>query len=176
MMFSVGVIWIISEYLHMSKEKSKKEAFTIFRALERMDMPSILFFFGILLAVAALESYGTLHSAAAWMSDYFHNDIIIVTIIGVLSSIFDNVPLVAAVQGMYSLETYHTDHFFWEYLAYCAGTGGSILVIGSAAGVAIMGIEKISFFWYLRKISFYALLGFLGGALVSIALRGFFHG
>lgn len=175
MMFSVGVIWIISEYLHMSKEKSKKEAFTIFRALERMDMPSILFFFGILLAVAALESYGTLHSAAAWMSDYFHNDIIIVTIIGVLSSVFDNVPLVAAVQGMYSLETYHTDHFFWEYLAYCAGTGGSILVIGSAAGVAIMGIEKISFFWYLKKISFYALLGFLGGALVSIALRGFFH-
>lgn len=175
MMFSLGVLWIVSEYLHMSKEKSKKASFTIFRALEKMDLPSILFFFGILLAVAALESFGTLHSAADWMSVNFHNDIIIVTIIGIMSSIFDNVPLVAAVQGMYSLDTYHTDHFFWEYLAYCAGTGGSILVIGSAAGVAMMGIEKISFFWYLRKISLYALLGFLGGALVSIALRGFFH-
>ncbi|HMW75916.1 MAG TPA: sodium:proton antiporter, partial [Saprospiraceae bacterium] len=94
---------------------------------------------------------------------------------GLMSSIFDNVPLVAAVQGMYTLSQFPTDHFFWEYLAYCAGTGGSILVIGSAAGVAMMGIEKISFFWYLKKISMMALLGFLAGAGVSVLLSFYFH-
>jgi Na+/H+ antiporter NhaD/arsenite permease-like protein len=175
MMFSVGVLWIISEYLHKNKEKNEKASFTILRALEKMDMPSILFFFGILLAVSALQSFGTLNDLATLMNNYIKNDIVIVSIIGVLSSIFDNVPLVAAVQGMYSLQQYPMDHFFWEYLAYCAGTGGSILVIGSAAGVAIMGIEKISFFWYLKRVSIYAFIGFAAGALVSIALSFYFH-
>ncbi len=175
MMFSVGILWITSELIHGKKEKEEKAAFTIFRALEKMDMPSILFFFGILIAVSALESFGTLNKLATSMSFYISNNNIILTIIGLMSAIFDNVPLVAAVQGMYTLQQYPTDHFFWEYLAYCAGTGGSILVIGSAAGVAMMGIEKISFFWYLRKISIYALLGFLAGAGVSIGLSYFFH-
>ncbi len=175
MMFSVGLLWIISEYLHFNKVKEEKAPFSIFRALEKMDMPSILFFFGILLAVSALQSFGTLNHLATTMTQHIPNENLIVTIIGIMSSIFDNVPLVAAVQGMYSIEMYPTDHFFWEYLAYCAGTGGSILVIGSAAGVAMMGIEKISFFWYVKKISIYALAGFLGGAIVSILLSNYFH-
>ena len=175
MMFSVGLLWIISEYLHFNKVKEEKAPFSIFRALEKMDMPSILFFFGILLAVSALQSFGTLNHLATTMTQHIPNENLIVTIIGIMSSIFDNVPLVAAVQGMYSIKMYPTDHFFWEYLAYCAGTGGSILVIGSAAGVAMMGIEKISFFWYVKKISIYALAGFLGGAIVSILLSNYFH-
>ncbi len=175
MMFSVGIVWIISEYLHSKKEVEQKESISIFRALERMDMPSILFFFGILLAVSALQSFGTLNHLATSMSEHIPDERILVTIIGLMSSIFDNVPLVAAVQGMYTLSQFPTDHFFWEYLAYCAGTGGSILVIGSAAGVAMMGIEKISFFWYLKKISMMALLGFLAGAGVSVLLSFYFH-
>lgn len=168
MMFSVGLLWIISEIIHNNKEMEEKASYTIFRALEKMDMPSILFFFGILIAVAALQSFGILNSLAGSLSESIPDENIIVTMIGMMSAIFDNVPLVAAVQGMYSTTQFPTDHYFWEYLAYCAGTGGSILVIGSAAGVAMMGIEKINFFWYLRKVSIYAFAGFLGGALVSL--------
>jgi Na+/H+ antiporter NhaD/arsenite permease-like protein len=105
------------------------------------------------------------------MNDRIGNLPVIVTGIGLLSAIVDNVPLVAASMGMYDLTTYPMDHFLWEYMAYCAGTGGSILIIGSAAGVAAMGMEKISFIWYLKKISLYALMGYLGGAAVYLFLQ-----
>src|SRR5690606_9672392 len=105
---------------------------------------------------------------AAYLDRTLGDQRIIITLIGVLSSIVDNVPLVAASMGMYSLETYPTDHFIWEYLAYCAGTGGSILVIGSAAGVAVMGMEKMDFIWYLKRISLLALLGYTGGAITYL--------
>jgi len=143
MLFSLGVVWALSEYLHRNKLKEEKIPVSIIKALEKIDMPSILFFLGILLAVAALQSFGTLQALASYLNEAIGNNIIILSLIGLLSAIIDNVPLVAALQGMYDLQQYPTDHFFWEYLAYCAGTGGSILIIGSAAGVAIMGIEKV---------------------------------
>ena len=127
-------------------------------------MSSILFFFGILVSISALQATGVLTNLSAWLSATLQNQNIIVIAIGLLSSIVDNVPLVAAAQGMYDLSVFPTDHPFWEFLAYCAGTGGSILIIGSAAGVAAMGMEKIDFFWYLKKISLLALLGYFAGA------------
>jgi Na+/H+ antiporter NhaD/arsenite permease-like protein len=133
-------------------------------------MPSILFFLGILISVSALQSASILTDIAVFLSSKVHNDIVIVTGTGLLSAIFDNVPLVAAFQGMYSLAQYPSGHFFWNYLAFCSGTGGSILIIGSAAGVAAMGIEKIEFFWYLKNISLAALLGYLAGAAACILI------
>jgi Na+/H+ antiporter NhaD/arsenite permease-like protein len=131
--------------------------------LRKIDTPSILFFLGILLSVAVLQSSGILQEWAHYLQQTLKNDTLMVATIGLLSSVVDNVPLVAASIGMYSLEQYPTDHFFWQFLAYCSGTGGSILIIGSAAGVAAMGIEKIDFIWYLKKISWLAFLGFLAG-------------
>ena len=171
MLFSLGVVWALSEYLHRNKLKEEKIPVSIIKALEKIDMPSILFFLGILLAVAALQSFGTLQALASYLNEAIGNNIIILSLIGLLSAIIDNVPLVAALQGMYDLQQYPTDHFFWEYLAYCAGTGGSILIIGSAAGVAIMGIEKVPFFWYLKRISLLALIGYVSGAIVCILLN-----
>jgi Na+/H+ antiporter NhaD/arsenite permease-like protein len=127
-------------------------------------MSSVLFFLGILLAVGALQSMSTLGHFAEYLNLTIGDNRIIITLIGILSSIVDNVPLVAASMGMYSMETYPMDHMIWEYLAYCAGTGGSMLVIGSAAGVAAMGMEKIEFVWYLKRISLLAALGYFAGA------------
>lgn len=168
MMLAVGLLWVLSEFLHKKNRQSVEERSSIFSALERIDMPSILFFMGILIAVGALQSAGILNTMALWMNEHLGSEKNIVTSIGLLSAIFDNVPLVAAVQGMYPLSEYTQGHFFWDYLAYCAGTGGSILIIGSAAGVAAMGMEKISFFWYLKNISLLALLGYLAGALIAV--------
>jgi Na+/H+ antiporter NhaD/arsenite permease-like protein len=170
MMFSVALLWFISETLHRKKAEQEQLQPSIFAALEKIDMPSVLFFFGILLAVSALQSATVLKQLAEALTQHVQSDIVIVSVIGLLSSVFDNVPLVAAIQGMFTLEQYPSGHFFWNYLAYCAGTGGSILIIGSAAGVAAMGIEQISFFWYLKNISFAALLGYLAGALVAVAI------
>lgn len=167
-LLGLGVLWVITEILHGKKDEEDKQALSVVYALRKIDTPSILFFLGILLSVATLQSIGTLTSAATWMTETIANDNIIVLSIGLLSSIVDNVPLVAAAQGMYDLSHYPTDHYFWEFLAYCSGTGGSVLIIGSAAGVAAMGIEKIDFFWYLKKISFLALIGYFAGALVYI--------
>jgi Na+/H+ antiporter NhaD/arsenite permease-like protein len=161
MMFSVGILWAISSTLERrAKKENEKIENNIFDALEKIDLPSILFFAGILLAVSALQEATLLRQLANFLSSTLKNENLIVTVIGVFSAIFDNVPLVAAMQGMYD---YPTDSPFWLYLAYCAGTGGSLLIIGSAAGVAIMGIEKINFFWYLKKIGWVALVGFLAG-------------
>jgi len=115
------------------------------------------------LAVGALESMHILNDFATWLDETVKSQSAIITLTGLLSAIVDNVPLVAASIGMYSLNDFPMDHFIWEYLAYCAGTGGSILIIGSAAGVAAMGMEKIDFIWYLKKISLIALIGYFAG-------------
>lgn len=174
MMFSVGVLWAISSTLEKRAQRAtndKQSNPSIFDALEKIDLPSILFFAGILLAVSALQTAGILKELATILSDTFGNNDLIVTIIGGASAVFDNVPLVAALQKMYPMTEFPTDHPFWLYLAYCAGTGGSLLIIGSAAGVAIMGIEKINFFWYLRKIAWVALIGYLAGCGVYLAIE-----
>ena len=170
-LFGLGVLWATVEFIHRRKEDEKKEFFSVSRALQRVDTPSVLFFLGILIAIGALESTHILSGMAQWMNDNVGNLPLIVTFIGFLSAIVDNVPLVAASMGMYDLATYPTDHFLWEFMAYCTGTGGSILIIGSAAGVAAMGMENISFVWYLKKISGYALLGYLAGAAIYLLMH-----
>lgn len=170
-LFGLGVLWASVEFIHRGKNTEKKEFFSVSRAMQRVDTPSVLFFLGILIAVGALDSTHILSHFAQWMSDKIGNLSLIVTFIGFLSAIVDNVPLVAASMGMYDLPTYPMDHFIWEYLAYCAGTGGSILIIGSAAGVAAMGMEKISFFWYIKKMSGYAFVGYLAGAGIYILMN-----
>ena len=166
--FGLGMMWLLTEMVHSGKDESEKGLFSVNHALRKIDTPSILFFLGILLAVSALQSTGVLTSVAKALDNSIGNISIITIIIGFLSAIVDNVPLVAAAQGMYSLEQYPTDHFFWEFLAYCSGTGGSILIIGSAAGVAAMGMERIQFGWYLKKIAWLAFIGYLAGAAVFL--------
>jgi Na+/H+ antiporter NhaD/arsenite permease-like protein len=163
MLLALGLMWVITTLIHKNKGGDYKEKFTVARALQKIDTPSILFFLGILLAVAALQSTGMLKTMAAALSNTFKNDYIIGTFLGLLSAVVDNVPLVAAAQGMYDLNTYPTDHPFWEFLALTTGSGGSAIIIGSAAGVAVMGIEQINFMWYLKKISWIALVGFVVG-------------
>jgi Na+/H+ antiporter NhaD/arsenite permease-like protein len=163
-LFGLGILWLAGDLVHRNKEDETWQPLTLVHALSRIDMGSIVFFVGILLAVATLEHTHILASLAQWLDHSVGRQDIIVMIIGVVSAIVDNVPLVAASMGMYSLANYPPDHFLWEFLAYCAGTGGSILIIGSAAGVAAMGLEKIHFFWYVRKISGLALIGYFAGA------------
>ena len=170
-LFGLGVLWIATEILHKQKDDDEKDSLTVARALQRIDTPSILFFLGILISIAALQATGQLTQLAQCLTATVKNETGIVTGIGLLSAVVDNVPLVAAAQGMYSLTQYPTDHFFWEFLAYTTGTGGSALIIGSAAGVAAMGMEKITFVWYLKKISWLALIGFFGGAGVYLLMN-----
>ena len=181
MLFGLSVLWILTEII---SRKHSKEDFTLptaMRTLQHIDTPSILFFLGILMAVACLETCGALGMLANGLNNTFIDMhvgsepvgfFIIDLIIGVLSSIIDNVPLVAASMGMYPLDggLFAANHPFWEFLAYCAGTGGSLLIIGSAAGVAVMGMEKIDFIWYLKKIAPLALAGYLAGAIVFILM------
>jgi len=167
-LLGLGILWIIVEILHSDKDEADRKHYTVAYALRKIDSSSILFFLGILLAIGALESTGQLLRMAQAMNKVIGNENLIVIIIGLASSIVDNVPLVAAAMGMYSLQQYPADHYFWEFLAYCTGTGGSILIIGSAAGVAIMGIERIDFIWYLKRISWLALIGYFAGACVYI--------
>lgn len=166
MLLSLGVIWVVTEVLHKKKEDDEKGVLSVNHAIRKIDTPSILFFFGILMAIASLEYVDVLPQMAAFLDSSIGDINLVAIAIGLLSAVFDNVPLVAALQSMYSLEQYPQDHYFWELLAYTAGTGGSCLIIGSAAGVAVMGIEKIDFFWYLKKVSWIALIGFLAGAAV----------
>lgn len=169
-LIGLGIVWLISELLHKDKDDADKESFSVVHALRKIDTPSILFFLGILLAVGALGSAGILAGAAQWLDQSVGNIFVILLLIGLLSAVLDNVPLVAAVMGMYTIQHYPQDDIFWTFLAYCAGVGGSTLIIGSAAGVAAMGMEKIGFFWYLRNISVPALLGYFAGAGVFILL------
>lgn len=163
-LFGLGILWLVGDLVHRGKEDEEKLPLTLAHALSRIDLSSLVFFIGILLSVATLEHTGILGALAQWLDQRVGRQDLIVLIIGAASAIVDNVPLVAASMGMYSLDNFPTDHFLWEFLAYCAGTGGSILIIGSAAGVAAMGIEKIRFFWYVRKISGLAVAGYLAGA------------
>lgn len=174
MLLALGVLWIVSELINPDMDEAEKKPYTPAGALTRVDVPSVLFFLGILLAVSSLQAMGTLQQLAAYLDNTLGDNRIIITLIGILSAIVDNVPLVAASMGMYSMETYYVDHMIWEYLAYCAGTGGSILIIGSAAGVAVMGMEKIDFIWYLKKISMLALLGYFAGAIVYLIIYPYF--
>jgi len=171
MLFSLGVLWVTTEIIHRNKNEERKEELSVAGVIQRIDTPSVLFFLGILLAVASLQTAGHLGQLAMWMDDHIGNIYAINIVVGLLSSVVDNVPLVAGAIGMYPLSTFPTDHTFWEFLAYCAGTGGSALIIGSAAGVAIMGILKIDFIWYLKKISWLALAGYFSGVIAYIVLN-----
>jgi Na+/H+ antiporter NhaD/arsenite permease-like protein len=168
MLLALGLLWIITTVIHSGKDEELKKKYTVANALQRIDTPSILFFLGILLAVAALQSSGLLKEAAFFLNSNLKNDYLIGTSLGTLSALVDNVPLVAATQGMYDLNAYPADHNFWEFIALTTGTGGSMIIIGSAAGVAVMGIENISFGWYLKKIAWLALVGFIAGIIVYI--------
>ncbi|MDB5273421.1 MAG: sodium:proton antiporter [Chitinophagaceae bacterium] len=170
MMLSLGIVWIISEIVNNHKDEELKKPLSVAHALSKIDSSSILFFLGILLAISALQTIDVLASFSAWMNVTVGNEDVIVFIIGLASAVIDNVPLVAASMGMYDLSQYPMDHKLWEFMAYCSGTGGSILIIGSAAGVAAMGMEKIDFGWYLKKNGFLAFLGYLAGAIVYLVL------
>lgn len=166
MLIGLGILWIITELVH--DKGAPVHELTLTSALQRIDSPSILFFLGILLSVGALEATGILHSIAGWLDSRIGNQTATVMLFGILSSVVDNVPLVAASQAMYGLDRFATDHSFWMLLTYATGTGGSILLIGSAAGVAAMGMESIQFGWYLKKITPLALSGFLAGVGVYL--------
>ena len=174
-LFGLGIVWLVGDLIHRNKESEFKNHLTLAHALSKIDMSSLVFFIGILLAVATLEHTHILTALAQRLDHDIGRLDLIVLIIGMVSAIVDNVPLVAAAMGMYDLTTYPTDHFLWEFLAYCAGTGGSILVIGSAAGVAAMGLEKIDFIWYVKKISGLALIGYLAGAGVYVLQYQLMH-
>ena len=175
MMLSLGVLWLVTEIIHRSKNKADKSQLSVIGVLRKIDTASVLFFLGILLAVGGLQSAGHLAVMAQNLNEWFGGDIYAINIvIGLLSAIVDNVPLVAGSMGMYeitSVGNFAQDGVFWQFLAFCAGTGGSALIIGSAAGVAAMGLEKIDFVWYLKKISILALLGYFAGAGTYILMQ-----
>jgi NhaD family Na+/H+ antiporter len=175
MLLSLGIVWIVSEMVNSDKDDEEKHQYTPAHALSKIDTSSVLFFLGILIAIGALEATHLLTDLATWMSETIGNLDIIVLAIGLASAVIDNVPLVAATMGMYDLNTFPPDAKLWEFLAYCAGTGGSVLIIGSAAGVAVMGMEKIDFVWYIKRISFLALIGYLGGALTYLGIYALSH-
>lgn len=171
----LGVVWLAADIIHRKKDADDRVKYSASHALMRIDMSSILFFLGILLGVAGLESLHVLEGLSAWLDQTVGNQDLIVVLIGLLSAIVDNVPLVAATMGMYDLSTFPADSKLWEFIAYCAGTGGSVLIIGSAAGVAVMGIEKIDFIWYFKKMSVIALLGYFAGAGAYLILYPLMH-
>jgi len=163
-MFGLAILWMYTEYVH-TRSMEDTGQYQVTAILRKVDHSSILFFLGILIAVAGLQTAGHLTLLSGWLSDVLPNVYATNTILGVLSAIVDNVPLVAAAQGMYPLSTYAPDNIFWELLALCAGTGGSMLIIGSAAGVAVMGVLGIEFMWYVRRMFLPALIGYVGGIL-----------
>lgn len=184
-LLGLGVLWTVTEIMHRSKNKADKSKLSVIAVLQKVDTPSVLFFLGILAAVGSLQSAGHLRVMASFLESSIGNMYAINMVIGLLSSIVDNVPLVAGAMGMYDLLPvgsaavsgvgYPVDHSFWEFLAYCAGTGGSCLIIGSAAGVAVMGILSIDFIWYMKKITWLALIGYVSGAAVFIFADLYLH-
>ena len=181
MLLSLGVLWVTTEILHRDKNYEQRRHLSVIGVLKKVDTPTIFFFLGILLAVAGLQSAGQLDIVAKYLENTFsgENKIYIINVlIGLMSALVDNVPLVAGAMGMYEIGpiqdgilSYPQDHKFWQFLAYCAGTGGSVLIIGSAAGVAVMGILKIDFMWYVKRISFLALIGYVAGAITYIIMQ-----
>lgn len=168
-LLGLGLLWLLTEVIHRDKERTKVNSVAL--ALQKIDMQTILFFFGILTCISALQSTGLLSHLALWLDHNIHYTNAVVIAMGVLSAVVDNVPLVAGAMGMYDLKTFPVNHHFWTFLAYSVGTGGSILVIGSAAGVAAMGMVKIEFFWYLKKIAPMAFFGFAGGAACYLMIE-----
>ena len=182
MMLSLGVVWLVSEYIHPEEDftEERKAQYSAHKALSRIEMSSILFFLGILMSVAALETVvvngvGSLRAVAESLRSVIPNEDIVIIVLGFLSAIIDNVPLVAASMGMYDLATHPIDARLWHFIAYSAGTGGSMLIIGSAAGVAAMGMERIDFIWYFKKIAWLALLGFAAGAVTFLVIESMFN-
>ena len=170
-LLGLGLLWMVSELLHADKDEEARKPYSAVHALSKIDTSSVLFFLGILLAIGALETVNILHLLAEWLDHTVGNLSGIVFLIGLLSAVIDNVPLVAASMGMYELSVYPMDDWMWHFMAYCAGVGGSVLIIGSAAGVAVMGMEKIDFGWYLKKISWLALLGYSAGAGAYLIIK-----
>jgi Na+/H+ antiporter NhaD/arsenite permease-like protein len=174
MMLVLGILWVVAERMGTRKDSETSAKLSPSQVLSRIDTPSVLFFLGILLAVASLEVSGLLHTAAVWLDGNVPNRNVVNMSIGLLSSIVDNVPLVAATIEMYPYAQYPelgTDAFFWQFLAYTAGTGGGILIIGSAAGVTMMGMAGIEFFWYMKRIAPLALAGYFVGGLFFILMQ-----
>jgi Na+/H+ antiporter NhaD/arsenite permease-like protein len=174
-LFALGILWLTGNILHREKPAEAKEHLTLTKALRRIDMASVVFFIGILLAVATLSANGMLPALAQWLDAKLGNQSLIVILIGLASAVIDNIPLVAASMGMYPLAQFPPDSFIWEFMAYCAGTGGSILIIGSAAGVAAMGLEKIEFFWYAKRIGPLAFIGYFAGVAAYIIQYNLLH-
>ena len=166
MLFGLSAMWLITDLMHYRYDD--REHLRMPYVLTRVDLSGTLFFLGILLCVDALETAKILEALATFLTRTIGNTTFIATAIGLASAIVDNVPLVAATMGMYSLSEYPQNHPLWQLIAYCAGTGGSLLLIGSAAGVVFMGLEKVDFFWYLKKITFPAALGYFAGILVYL--------
>jgi len=186
MMFGLGVLWVFTEIIHKNKKYEVKSELSVVGVLRKIDLVSVLFFLGILIAISSLQSAGQLNAVASFLDEKIGNIYAVNMVIGLLSAVVDNVPLVAAAMGMYPIEVLQNipaeelsyasffvqDGHFWEFLAYCAGTGGSALIIGSAAGVAVMGMERIDFLWYLKKMSLLAIAGYLAGAIYYIIVIG----
>ncbi|MFT5318937.1 MAG: NhaD family Na+/H+ antiporter [Chlamydiales bacterium] len=168
-LIGLGFLWVLTDILHGDDEA--KAQLKVSHVLSKIDFSSILFFLGILLTIGSMQSAGMLKYVASWLDSSVGSCEVIATVIGLASAVVDNVPLVAACMGMYDLQAIPMDARFWQMLAYCAGTGGSILIIGSAAGVALMGMEKIDFFWYMKKVSLSALIGYLSGIAVYLFLN-----
>lgn len=180
MLLALGILWLVTDIIHKKKDKDIKRQYAVSRIVRKIDTSTVLFFMGILSAVAALQSAGHLFVTSQWLNEHIGNVYLINMVIGVLSSIVDNVPLVAGSMGMYAIEAtgsvgyaanFVQDGVFWEFLAYCAGTGGSMLIIGSAAGVAAMGMEKINFIWYMKNFARLAISGYLAGAALFYVLE-----
>jgi Na+/H+ antiporter NhaD/arsenite permease-like protein len=172
MLLSLGVVWMVTELAHRGEERAVRDPLTVVNLIRRIDVPSVLFFLGILLAVSCLQTVGLLGQLAGWLNQTVGNPKLVAVLLGGLSAVVDNVPLVAGAMGMYDLATFPPDHFFWHMVAYCAGTGGSCLIIGSAAGVAAMGMERIEFGWYTKHVAWVALLGYLAGVGVLLLVGG----
>ncbi|MCS7027677.1 MAG: sodium:proton antiporter NhaD [Bacteroidia bacterium] len=170
MLLGLGIIWLAADVIHKHESQEEMHRLSAHYALTRIDVPSILFFFGILASVAVLEEVHVLSQFAHQLNQFIPSEKGVALALGIVSSIVDNVPLVAASMGMYPLQTYPMDSSFWHLIAYCAGTGGSLLIIGSAAGVTVMGMEKITFSWYLKNITLLALAGYLAGIVVYVLL------
>ncbi len=167
-MFGLGFLWLTTDLLHKNKSQKEKDQLGLAHALAKIDLSSIVFFIGILLAVATLEHSKILPTVAQWLADTLGSVELIIGLIGLMSSLVDNVPMVAASIKMFPMDVNPKDSFLWQFLAFCAGTGGSILIIGSAAGLAAMGIMRINFFWYVKKISLLALVGYISGAIIFV--------
>ena len=164
----LGILWCVTEIIYRKKEEHDPMAKRVTKMLSRIDLSTIMFFLGILMAVAVLSEIGVLTSIGKWLDVTIGNDYLVTGAIGVLSSIVDNVPLVAGAMKMYVINASPNlvvDGIFWQLLAYCAGVGGSMLIIGSAAGVVVMGLEHINFGWYMKNVTWIAFVGYVAGIL-----------